>query len=154
MPDFRYLIDNAKRSILGLKEPNTVTESKTPAVDNLFTKVDPAVDGDDCNHDCASCDIKYPRKFSIDETDEIYGNIKAWSTHVLVATGKTDWVRDVGDEKGSIMEAFDKTSVKPSNGVRYLHRQPFTRRSSSLLTNWLLAEIKALRVEYSDPNTP
>ncbi|OBT53205.1 hypothetical protein VE04_06534 [Pseudogymnoascus sp. 24MN13] len=116
MPDFRYLIDNAKRSILGLKEPNTVTESKTPAVDNLFTKVDPAVDGDDCNHDCASCDIKYPRKFSIDETDEIYGNIKAWSTHVLVATGKTDWVRDVGDEKGSIMEAFDKTSVKPSNG--------------------------------------
>ncbi|KFY17286.1 hypothetical protein V492_00775 [Pseudogymnoascus sp. VKM F-4246] len=122
MPDFRYLIDNAKKSILGFKEqPNTAAvESKSPASNNLFTKVDPAVDGDDCNHDCASCDIKYPRKFSIDETDEIYGNIKAWSTHVLVATGKTDWVRDVGDEKGSIMEAFEKTSVKPSNGVSYL----------------------------------
>ena len=127
MPDFRYLIDNAKKSIWGSKEPNTAAEeSKSPAVDNLFTKVDPAVDGDDCNHDCARCDIKYPRKFSIDETDHIYGNIKAWSTHVLVATGKTDWVRDVGDEKGSIMEAFDKTSVKPSNGVSYLLGYSFT----------------------------
>ncbi|KFX93944.1 hypothetical protein O988_06555, partial [Pseudogymnoascus sp. VKM F-3808] len=116
MPDFRYLIDNAKKGIFGAKAQNGDEPSKSPAVNNLFTKVDPAVDGDDCNHDCASCDIKYPRKFSIDETDEIYGNIKAWSTHVLVATGKTDWVRDVGDEKGSIMEAFDKTSVKPSNG--------------------------------------
>lgn len=127
MPDFRYLIGNAKKSFLGLKVPNTVAESKSPpAATNLFTKVDPAVDGDDCNHDCASCDIKYPRKFSIDESDEIYGNIKEWSTHVLVATGKTDWVRDVADEKGSIMEAFEKTSVKPSNGVRYLFGHHFT----------------------------
>ncbi|KFY11589.1 hypothetical protein V491_07145, partial [Pseudogymnoascus sp. VKM F-3775] len=116
MPDFRYLIDNAKKSILGYKVPDGAAESKPLAVDNLFTKVDPTVDGDDCNHDCASCDIKYPKKFSINESDHIYGNIKAWSTHVLVATGKTDWVRDVGDEKGSIMEAFDKTSIKPSNG--------------------------------------
>jgi hypothetical protein len=127
MPDFRYLIDNAKKGIFGVKAQNGDEPSKSPAVHNLFTKVDPAVDGDDCNHDCASCDIKYPRKFSIDETDEIYGNIKAWSTHVLVATGKTDWVRDVGDEKGSIMEAFDKTSVKPSNGVRYFPGRPSTK---------------------------
>lgn len=35
---------------------------------------------------------------------------------MLVATGKTDWVRDVEDEKGSVMEAFGKSVAKPSNG--------------------------------------
>lgn len=42
--------------------------------------------------------------------------MKGWQTHLVVATGKTDWVRDVADEKGSIMEAVDRGSVKPSNG--------------------------------------
>ncbi len=116
MQDFRSLVNTAKNGILGLTTPR----SSTPApVDKLFPKVDPSVDGDDCNHDCASCDIKYPRGFSINEDDQIYGNIKEWSTHVLVATGKTDWVHSVEDEKGSLMEAFDKSPVQPSNGVRY-----------------------------------
>jgi hypothetical protein len=51
--------------------------------------------------------------------------VKGWSTHLIVATGKTDWVRDVADEKGSIMEAVDKGDAKPSNGVslRISYRQ-------------------------------
>ena len=36
---------------------------------------------------------------------------------MLVATGKTDWVRDVADEKGSVMEAVERGGVEPSNGV-------------------------------------
>ncbi|KAG9388238.1 sucrase ferredoxin domain containing protein [Pyrenophora tritici-repentis] len=84
--------------------------------DELFPTTDPAVDGDDCLHDCASCSIKYPRKFEIDETEELYGHVKGWSTHMIVATGKTDWVRDVADEEGSIMEAVGKGDTKPSNG--------------------------------------
>ncbi|KAJ4371376.1 hypothetical protein N0V83_004593 [Neocucurbitaria cava] len=89
---------------------------KAKKTEELFPTTDPAVDGDDCLHDCATCTIKYPRKFDIDETEELYGHVKGWSTHLIVATGKTDWVRDVADEKGSIMEAVDKGSVKPSNG--------------------------------------
>ncbi|KAI4141127.1 MAG: hypothetical protein LQ340_007720, partial [Diploschistes diacapsis] len=81
----------------------------------LFTKVDPAVDGEDCDHDCESCTIKYPAKFSIDENEELYGQVKCWATHLLVATGKTDWVRDVEDEKGSVMEAVGKAEA-PKNG--------------------------------------
>jgi len=42
--------------------------------------------------------------------------VKGWSSHVLVATGKTDWVRDVEDEKGSLMQAFGKSDVTPKNG--------------------------------------
>ncbi|KAL8783458.1 MAG: hypothetical protein Q9213_004595 [Squamulea squamosa] len=82
----------------------------------LFPKVDPAVDGEDCDHDCESCSIKYPAKFKIDEDDKLYGHVNQWATHMLVATGKTDWVRDVADEKGSVMEAVRDCGVEPRNG--------------------------------------
>ena len=83
----------------------------------LFPKVDPSVDGEDCEHDCESCTIRYPAKWRIDEDEELYGHVKGWSTHLVVATGKTDWTRDVEDEKGSVMEAVVKGGVTPSNGV-------------------------------------
>lgn len=91
--------------------------TKAQKTEQLFPTTDPTIDGDDCLHDCSSCSVKYPRKFEIDETEELYGHVKGWSTHLIVATGKTDWVRDVADEKGSIMEAVDKGGVSPSNGV-------------------------------------
>ena len=95
--------------------------SKARKTEDLFPTTDPTTDGDDCLHDCATCTIKYPRKFEIDETEELYGHVKGWQTHLIVATGKTDWVRDVADEKGSIMEAVDRGNVKPSNGVSNQH---------------------------------
>jgi hypothetical protein len=90
--------------------------TKAPTTTALFPVVDPAVDGEDCDHDCATCTIEYPKKFSIDEDDKLYGNVKAWHTHMLVATGKTDWVRDVADEKGSVMEAVGKHGQQLKNG--------------------------------------
>ncbi|KAL6865859.1 hypothetical protein ACO1O0_001958 [Amphichorda felina] len=84
-------------------------------IGDLFAKTDPATDGDDCLHDCDSCSLKYPRGFKVDESDVLYGQVKAWSTHLIVGTGKADWVRDVSDEKGSVMEAVDKAE-SPSNG--------------------------------------
>ncbi|OKL59848.1 hypothetical protein UA08_04700 [Talaromyces atroroseus] len=83
----------------------------------LFPKVDPAVDGEDCNQDCASCTIHYPARFDVELSDKLYGNVKGWATHILVATGKADWVRDVADEKGSVMEAIEKGGLSPSNGT-------------------------------------
>ena len=49
--------------------------------------------------------------------DKMFGNVSGWATHMLVATGKTDWVRDVADERGSLMEAIERGGVVPSNGV-------------------------------------
>lgn len=92
-------------------------EVVAPSADTLFPKVDPAVDGEECLHDCASCTVKYPAKFEVDQEDTLFGNINGWSTHVLVATGKSDWVRDVADEEGSVMEAIEKGGLVPSNGV-------------------------------------
>ena len=96
----------------------------------LFTKVDPAVDGQDCEHDCESCTIKYPAKFSIDEKEDLYGHVNGWATHLLVATGKTDWVRNVEDEKGSVMEAIGKANP-PKNGVSRVRKFRSFSRSLS-----------------------
>ncbi|KAL7784945.1 Sucrase/ferredoxin-like domain-containing protein [Trichoderma ceciliae] len=75
----------------------------------LFPKTEAEKDGDECLHDCESCSVRYPRGFKVEEEDVLYGQVKAWSTHVLVGTGKVDWVRDVAEEKGSVMEAIQKT---------------------------------------------
>ncbi|KAF3342826.1 Dolichyl-phosphate beta-glucosyltransferase [Verticillium dahliae VDG2] len=104
---FASLVAGAKRLALG-------TGGATPMLD-LFPKTDPAVDGDECSHDCESCHIKYPRGFKIETEDALYGVQKGFSTHLLVATGKTDWVREIEDEEGSVMEAIGKAAA-PSNG--------------------------------------
>lgn len=83
---------------------------------SLFCKVNPADDGEDCFNDCASCTIKYPAKFKIDTKEELYGKVDAWATHLLVATGKTDWVKDISDEDGSVMQAIAKNCPPPDNG--------------------------------------
>lgn len=85
---------------------NNFTKAPTPS--SLFPEVDPSIDGEECDKDCGSCSIKYPWTFRIDETDELYGQINGWATHILVATGRTDWVKDVTNEKGSVMEAVGK----------------------------------------------
>ena len=95
------------------------TATGTPAnneVPDLFPRTDPAVDGEDCLHDCDACTVRYPKGFKIEETDEMYGLVKGWATHLVVGTAKSDWKRDVEDEKGSVMEAVGKAD-KPENGV-------------------------------------
>ncbi|KAL6231312.1 hypothetical protein BDW75DRAFT_48247 [Aspergillus navahoensis] len=89
---------------------------KAPLPEALFSKTDRATDGEECEHDCATCTIRYPAKFDVDQEDELYGHVNGWSTHLLVATGKTDWVRDVADEEGSVMEAVERGGVLPANG--------------------------------------
>lgn len=112
---FKSLFESAKKLATG---DNGDANSGPAAPHSLFPKTAPAVDGEDCDHDCDSCTVKYPKSFSIDTEDVLYGHVKGWSTHLLVATGKTDWVRDVADEKGSVMQAVE-ASDKPDNGVSF-----------------------------------
>jgi (2Fe-2S) ferredoxin len=65
-------------------------------------------------HDCSSCTVHYPAKFSIDESDRLFGHVKGFNVHLLVGTGKTDWVRDVTDEKHSVMQAVGKVGLEMS----------------------------------------
>jgi hypothetical protein len=59
---------------------------------DLFTKTNPVVDGEECLHDCENCSVKLPTKFSIDESAQLYGHIKPFQRHLVVATGQSDWV--------------------------------------------------------------
>lgn len=81
--------------------PTSTPDSQT----FIFPTVSTSTDGPDCLADCSSCTIHYPAKWSIDESDELYGHVQGWATHLLIATGKSDWVRDIADERGSLMEA-------------------------------------------------
>ncbi|RDL39458.1 Thioredoxin-like protein [Venustampulla echinocandica] len=116
-PTFKSLLNTARQVVSRSSTPIPGTPPDGASLNALFPKVDPKIDGEDCDHDCDSCSISYPRGFNIDEDDKLYGHIKGWSRHILVATGKTDWVRDVADEKGSLMEAIEKKAdVKPTDG--------------------------------------
>ncbi|PBP27878.1 sucrase/ferredoxin domain containing protein [Diplocarpon rosae] len=131
---FKSLLSSARNTTAAaavLIGPSTPGES--PACSELFPKVNSAVDGDDCDQDCSSCVVKYPRGFKIEEEDKLYGHVKGWDMHVLVATGKADWVRDVADEKGSLMEAIEKKAdAKITNGRLMLSASniPTQNRSS------------------------
>ncbi|KAJ5970768.1 uncharacterized protein N7479_000686 [Penicillium vulpinum] len=76
--------------------------------DYLFPKVNPKEDGAECLKDCADCTVKFPSKVKVDEFRPLYGQIKEFHAHVLVATGESDWKeKNVEDVPGSLMEAFD-----------------------------------------------
>ncbi|CAG8030342.1 unnamed protein product [Penicillium salamii] len=73
----------------------------------LFPKVSSAEDGPDCTKDCADCTIQFPSKVKVENSRALYGHIKEFHSHVLVATGQSDWKEKVEKESGSLMEAFD-----------------------------------------------
>jgi hypothetical protein len=150
---YKLTPSSSSAAVPTLKNPGEFV--KAPNAEDLFPATDPTTDGDDCLHDCASCTTKYPRKFTIDETEELYGHVKGWSTHLIVATGKTDWVRDVADEEGSIMEAVDKGGVKPSNGKLMLSASdiPVPNHSDHSTTVLLLPSFQF--IDHVTPaNTP
>lgn len=107
---------NASSTDLTLTKPRPDGFHTAKGIDALFPRTKPEIDGEDCLHDCQTCTIHLPRKFEIDEDDKLYGEIKGWSRHVIVATGKTDWVRDVEEEKGSVMEAVGKAGGEVEGG--------------------------------------
>ena len=101
--------------------PRNSSDSINQINSYIFPKVDPAIDGEDCDHDCETCEVRLPKGWKIDTEEKLYGRVGGWATHMLVATGKTDWVKDVSDEKGSVMEAVRGCGVEPSNGVCQLN---------------------------------
>ncbi|KKK23072.1 hypothetical protein P175DRAFT_0504764 [Aspergillus ochraceoroseus IBT 24754] len=82
----------------------------------IFPTVDAEKDGPDCKKDCADCTVQFPSKVKIESSLPLYGHIKEFHTHVLVATGKSDWKEHVENEKGSLMEAFHDNSSKSKHG--------------------------------------
>ncbi|OJD13634.1 hypothetical protein AJ78_05915 [Emergomyces pasteurianus Ep9510] len=109
---FRSLVSFVKQNPPKSEAGNGSIEKK-PAI---FPIVDPTFDGPDCDKDCADCTIKFPSRFKVNSDRELYGSIKPFVKHVLVATGKADWAPKVENEVGSLMEGFKNGSFKPKQG--------------------------------------
>jgi len=91
----------------------------TATKDTLFPTVSKEVDGEDCDHDCDHCP-GYGRAFDkvgIETEGELWGGIKGFANHIIVATGETDWIRDVEDISGSVMRELKKNSEMLEQGV-------------------------------------
>jgi hypothetical protein len=99
--------------------PKSTPNSQNDDKENyyLFPKVDTESDGADCLKDCADCTIQFPSKVKVETSRSLYGQIKGFHAHILVATGRTDWKEKVEQESGSLMEALDQPSAKSKHGV-------------------------------------
>ncbi|KAH0612408.1 uncharacterized protein H6S33_010460 [Morchella sextelata] len=85
-----------------------------PLVTCEHDKTDAAAE--ECDHDCAACPQVAPDgtsgygkafdKIGVDHDEELWGGVKKYSRHVIVATGETDWIRDVDEIPGSVMRAL------------------------------------------------
>lgn len=98
---------------------NNRNSAGTATKESIFPLVSKEVDGDNCDRDCEGCP-GYGRAFEkigIETDTELWGETKEYANHIIVATGETDWIRDVGDIKGSVMEALKKKSGMLENGV-------------------------------------
>ncbi|KAF7592427.1 Altered inheritance of mitochondria protein 32 [Aspergillus hancockii] len=104
-----------------------LTFTKLAAPEYIFPTVDPKIDGQECLQDCSDCTVRWPSKVKVDTTLPMYGFIKEFHTHVLVATGKTDWIGKVEQEKGSLMEAFKSDAGKSKHGVVLTYRRGLVR---------------------------
>ncbi|KAK9455717.1 Sucraseferredoxin-like protein [Dipodascopsis uninucleata] len=75
----------------------------------------PVVD-DGCKFECDSCMGKYPSSLKIDTTTPLWGSAKPWRSHLLIATGKSDWTHDIADEKGTLSAVLGHWSPKDAPG--------------------------------------
>jgi hypothetical protein len=85
----------------------TPSEPQIPPITDLLP---PAPE--ECLNDCASCP-DYPRSFwkaGVERESALYGGVKKWDLHVLVATGRDNWIRDV-EEEGGVLTAVWKAIV-------------------------------------------
>ncbi|KAI9810364.1 MAG: hypothetical protein M1826_003640 [Phylliscum demangeonii] len=141
--------------------PADSSDPAAPAVKPIFF---PGVDDDDaeaCEANCGDCSVHFPGSFagSIDEEDALYGKVDGWATHVLVATGRTNWKHVVAEEEGSLMQALETKTAEsgslmvsasnmvPSKTGECLHR---TEMVSDELEHEVEQEVELEQVKKSD----
>jgi len=63
------------------------------------------------------CDLGhevYPRRFDVDMDTQMLGSVKSYHRQIIISTGKSDWDRDITDDKNSLAAAMTElTSNAP-----------------------------------------
>ncbi|KAK7208320.1 Sucrase/ferredoxin-like-domain-containing protein [Myxozyma melibiosi] len=70
----------------------------------------PVVPSDGCDLECATCTAKYSSSLKFDRDTPLWGSVKPWRRHILIATGKSDWAHGLGDETGSLSTKLEDWS--------------------------------------------
>ncbi|KAF8164989.1 Sucrase/ferredoxin-like-domain-containing protein [Crassisporium funariophilum] len=63
----------------------------------------------DCRACADPCDLgheAYPRRFDIDMDTQMLGSVKPYHRQIIISTGKSDWERDITDDKDSLAAAM------------------------------------------------
>jgi len=104
-----------------------------------------------CDHPCA----EYPEAIAaaIDQTSVMYGTLKKYDEHILIATGKTDWNRDIESVSGTLAEAFAKEGI-PGLKISNSNLPPpaeYYSDPSQPTDVWLVSQfVKVLKVRAGD----
>ncbi|KAF4619341.1 hypothetical protein D9613_005563 [Agrocybe pediades] len=76
----------------------------------------------DCRACADPCDLDheaYPRRFDVDMDTQMLGSVKAYHRQIVISTGKSDWERDITDDKNSLaaalLEVTAPASQKPAS---------------------------------------
>ncbi|KAG2013927.1 hypothetical protein CC2G_010789 [Coprinopsis cinerea AmutBmut pab1-1] len=89
--------------------------------------VDVPVSSADCRSCSDPCDLghhdAYPRRFDIDMDTQMLGTVKPYHRQIVISTGKSDWERDITDNRSSLAAHFSDVShranvPKPSPGAK------------------------------------
>ncbi|EIW62061.1 uncharacterized protein TRAVEDRAFT_115405 [Trametes versicolor FP-101664 SS1] len=101
MSAFRKL----KALALGQNTDLDLTSAQLQAADVPVTDVSCRGCADPCDegHD------EYP-KFDVDRETEMLGSVKPYARQIVISTGKSDWVREVTDAKGTLAAYVDELS--------------------------------------------
>ncbi|PPQ77723.1 hypothetical protein CVT25_011158 [Psilocybe cyanescens] len=58
----------------------------------------------------ADCHEAYPRRFDIDMDTQMLGSVKPYHRQIVISTGKSDWERDITDDKHSLAAAIGEVT--------------------------------------------
>ncbi|RPA77835.1 hypothetical protein BJ508DRAFT_329846 [Ascobolus immersus RN42] len=147
---------NKLTSIVGLKS----AEPQLPPVTDLLP---PAPE--ECLSECSSCP-DYPRSFwkaGVERDTPLYGGVKKWDLHVLVATGRDNWMHDVEEEGGvltAVGKAIEASGMKIKLSACNLplpphdHDDPNPPTSLLFLPSWIHVSPHPLHLPPTPPTPP
>lgn len=122
----------------------------------------PVVPEDGCDLECSTCTSKFSSSLKLDRDTPLWGSVKPWRKHILIATGKSDWAHGLGDEAGSLTTVLADWSPKADVGrvivsnsslsvpAGYFEETDYDKRLSNILVLPTMYEAQGVSLKASE----
>ncbi|PPQ95474.1 hypothetical protein CVT26_008502 [Gymnopilus dilepis] len=123
-------------SIKGIKSLHSLVFGRQDDQDNLCRTLrasDVPVTTADCRACADPCDLgheAYPRRFDIDMDTQMLGSVKPYHRQIVISTGKSDWGKDITDDKQSLAAAFAEVTSSTHTHPSHPHSSNSARPTS------------------------